>query len=181
MGKIKGLFLDRDGVLNYSLIREGKPFAPRFLCDFKLYEELKWDLFQLSDQGIKIIVVTNQPDLSTGKQTPEILSIMHEKLLDTFPIDEILTCPHIEEHGCFCRKPLPGLILTAAQKWDIDLESSILIGDRWRDIEAGIAAGCFSIFIDHGYVEKYPSGMDLTVTHPLDAIRFSCEKLLDLG
>jgi D-glycero-D-manno-heptose 1,7-bisphosphate phosphatase len=73
------------------------------------------------------------------------------------PLDDFLVCPHDDKDGCDCRKPLPGLLLQAAQRHGIDLAASFLIGDRWRDIDAGHAAGCRSALLDFGYRERGPS------------------------
>lgn len=105
------------------------------------------------------VLVTNQPDLSTGKQTRESLEEIHAHLRAHCPIDLIKVCSHTNEDHCACRKPSPGMIFEAAQELGIDLAESFMIGDRWRDVEAGQRAGCKeTFFIDYGYNEKRPEG-----------------------
>ena len=78
---------------------------------------------------------------------------MHAALRAQLPIDDIRVCLHDSGDGCDCRKPRPGMILDAARDSGIELTSSYLIGDRWRDVEAGRRAGCRTILIDYGYDE----------------------------
>jgi D-glycero-D-manno-heptose 1,7-bisphosphate phosphatase len=103
--------------------------------------------------GFRLIVVTNQPDVGAGRQTRAVVERMHERLRDELPLHDIRVCYHVDEANCDCRKPRAGLLLAAAREWDIDLGRSYMVGDRWRDIGAGRAAGCVTIFIDRGYAE----------------------------
>jgi D-glycero-D-manno-heptose 1,7-bisphosphate phosphatase len=152
----RAVFLDRDGVLNRSLVRGGKPYAPVRLEELEILPDVPEALIRLRAAGYLSIVVTNQPDLSTGKQRPEVLEAMHARLMRELAIDSIRVCSHVDADNCACRKPRPGLILDAAQEMQIDLAASYLVGDRWRDIAAGQKAGCESFFIDYGYDEKRP-------------------------
>jgi D-glycero-D-manno-heptose 1,7-bisphosphate phosphatase len=113
-------------------------------------------LLELRQHGFLNIVVTNQPDISTGAQSLDVLQEMHRRLLDSLAIDAIQMCVHTDEDHCSCRKPRPGMLQDAARNFEIDLEASWLIGDRWRDIAAGQAAGCQCLFIDYGYAERQP-------------------------
>ena len=161
----KAIFLDRDGVLNRSLIRDGKPIPPPSLEQFEILPGVAEALQVLKHQGYKLIVVTNQPDISRGTQSPEMLAAMHQILTAQLPLDDILVCPHTDEDHCDCRKPRPGMLLAAARKHNIDLANSYMIGDRWRDIEAGYNAGCKTILVDYGYSERRPDREpDLRVT-----------------
>jgi D-glycero-D-manno-heptose 1,7-bisphosphate phosphatase len=72
------------------------------------------------------------------------------------PLDDIFVCCHTDEDNCNCRKPMPGMLLEAARKYNIELAASFMVGDRWRDVEAGYNAGCKTILIDYGYSEKPP-------------------------
>jgi len=81
---------------------------------------------------------------------------MHESLLASLPLDDILVCCHTDLDNCDCRKPIPGMLLEAARKHNIDLTASFMVGDRWRDIDAGYNAGCKTILIDYGYSERPP-------------------------
>lgn len=152
----KAVFLDRDGVINRSLVRGGRPYAPVRLEEFEILPDVPGALHRLRAAGYLLIVVTNQPDISTGKQQPGVLEEMHGRLMRELAIDSIRVCPHTDADGCACRKPKPGLILDAARELQIDLAASYLVGDRWRDISAGQQAGCISFFIDHDYDEKRP-------------------------
>jgi D-glycero-D-manno-heptose 1,7-bisphosphate phosphatase len=152
----RAVFLDRDGVINKSLIRDGRPYAPTVLTDFEILPGVADALLKLRRAGYLNIVVTNQPDIKTGRQSTEVLQLMHERLLKELTLDSIQCCPHTDEDKCTCRKPHPGMLLEAAERLQIDLSSSWMIGDRWRDIAAGQAAGCHCCFIDRGYVERQP-------------------------
>lgn len=155
----KAIFLDRDGVINKSFVVDGKPYAPTRLVDFEILPDVQESLFRLKDAGYIIIIITNQPDLSTGKQTPESLEEIHNYLSAQCPIDLIKICSHTSEDHCYCRKPNPGMIFEAAKELSIDLAQSFMIGDRWKDVEAGQRAGCKeTFFIDYGYKEKKPEG-----------------------
>ena len=152
----RAVFLDRDGVINKSLIRDGRPYAPTALTDFEILPGVADALLKLRRAGYLNIVVTNQPDIKTGKQSTEVLQLMHERLLKELTLDGIQCCPHTDEDKCTCRKPHPGMLLDAAERLQIDLSASWMIGDRWRDIAAGQAAGCHCCFVDHGYLERQP-------------------------
>lgn len=153
----KAVFLDRDGVINRSLVRGGKPYAPVRLEEFEILPGVPEALLRLRAAGFLNVVVTNQPDLTTGKQSPGVLAAMHSRLMAELAIDAIRVCPHVETDNCACRKPRPGLLLDAARDLGIDLASSCMVGDRWRDVAAGQRAGCGkSFFIDYEYAEKRP-------------------------
>ena len=152
----RAVFLDRDGVINKSMTRNGLPFAPTSFTDFEILPGVAEALLLFRHTGYLNIVVTNQPDIKTGKQSPEVLRMMHERLVNELALDDILVCPHTDEDECSCRKPNPGMLVEAAVRFQISLGESWMIGDRWRDIAAGQAAGCRCIFVDHGYVERQP-------------------------
>jgi len=155
----KAVFLDRDGVINRSLVFKGKPFAPTNLNDFQILPGVSESLSRLKDGGYFTVVVTNQPDLSTGKQTWESLNEIHAYLNSQCHIDMLKVCGHISEDRCNCRKPNPGMLIEASEELGIDLSESYMIGDRWGDIEAGQRSGCKNtFFIDYGYTEKQPTG-----------------------
>ena len=150
------VFLDRDGVLSLSIVRNGKPFAPTRLEDFALYPEVPEQVQQLRSFGLAIVVVTNQPDVGHGLVARETVEAMHAILRETIVPDLIQVCYHRQDEGCSCRKPKPGMLLLAAAELGIDLSRSFMVGDRWSDIDAGVAAGCWTIFLDRGYGEKKP-------------------------
>jgi D-glycero-D-manno-heptose 1,7-bisphosphate phosphatase len=157
----RAIFLDRDGVLNRTVIRDGRPFPPASLADLQLLPGVERACWSLRDAGYLLIVVTNQPDIRRGTTTTANVNLMNDALVAKLPIDAIRTCPHDDIDGCECRKPKPGMLIDAARDLDIDLASSFMIGDRWRDVEAGRRAGCRTIWIDCGYDERAPVGADL--------------------
>jgi D-glycero-D-manno-heptose 1,7-bisphosphate phosphatase len=159
----RAVFLDRDGVINRSIVRDGKPYAPESISQMEILEGVREALVSLRDAGFLNIIVTNQPDVGTGKQRAEIVEGMHRRLRDELALDDIKVCYHADGDGCECRKPKPGMLLQAAREFGIDLERSFMIGDRWRDVAAGHAAGCATFFIDYGYREKRPEPLYLAV------------------
>lgn len=152
----RAVFLDRDGVLVRAIVREGKPYPPRDLSEIEIASDAVEALTELKRAGYLLVVVTNQPDVARGTQDRAVVEDINAYVRARLPIDDCFTCYHEDQDACTCRKPLPGLILLAAEKHDIDPKSSFLIGDRWRDIDAGYAAGCYTILIDHGYRERTP-------------------------
>jgi D-glycero-D-manno-heptose 1,7-bisphosphate phosphatase len=166
----KAVFFDRDGVINKAVVREGKPYPPSSLSELLLVDEVRPVLQKLKESGYVLIVVTNQPDVARGSQTRERVEEMNRFLLRELPLDDILTCYHDTEAHCRCRKPKPGLILQGAQQYHLDLAASYLIGDRWKDIEAGRRAGCRTIFINYQYHEKQPNKPDYRVTTLMEAL-----------
>lgn len=153
----RAVFLDRDGVLNASVIREGKPYPPDSLRDLEILPGVREALSDLRAAGFLNIVVTNQPDVATGKQRIEVVEAMHDRLLRELPLDGVKVCYHTDDQNCDCRKPKPGMLLEAARDFHIELPRSFLVGDRWRDIVAGQAAGCGCFFVDYGYDEARPA------------------------
>jgi D-glycero-D-manno-heptose 1,7-bisphosphate phosphatase len=151
--KNKAIFLDRDGVINHVLYHEGvnKPSSPWKFEEFQLYNGVEKPLEELRKMGFLLLIISNQPDISKGKieegMTEKVNKIIFEKL----PIQDILICPHEDRHNCNCRKPKPGMIIELSKKWNVDIGKSFLIGDRWKDIEAGENAGCTSILLDKPY------------------------------
>jgi D-glycero-D-manno-heptose 1,7-bisphosphate phosphatase len=150
------IFLDRDGVLNVPIIKKGKTFPPDKLEDFILLPGVKTACQKLKNAGFVLVVITNQPDVSTGRQKREVVEAMHEKLNELLPIDDIRVCYHVGEDNCGCRKPKPGMIFASASEYGVNLSKSFVVGDRWRDIEAGQQAGCACFFIDYNYRERRP-------------------------
>jgi len=152
----RAVFLDRDGVLNYGVIRDGKPYPPDSVDEVRIVEDAPAALRKLHDAGFLLIVITNQPDVARGKQTPDGVEAIHAVLRSALPIDEFIACYHDDADHCDCRKPKPGALLGAAKRHGIDLASSFMIGDRWRDVEAGQRAGCVAYFLDYEYAERQP-------------------------
>lgn len=153
----KALFLDRDGVLNQAVVRNGQPYPPANASELVLAPNAKEALGELKTQGFLLLVVTNQPDVAKGITTRAAVEEINRKMAAALPVDEIFVCYHKDEDGCECRKPKPGMILEGARKYNVDLAESFMVGDRWRDVEAGQNAGCRTVFIDGGYEERQPA------------------------
>lgn len=168
----RAVFLDRDGILNRVELRGGKPYPPQLLTEDVITPGIGPALARLKQRGFLLIVATNQPDVVTGKQSKAALEAFHGLLKARLPLDEIRVCMELDSPECRCYKPKPGMLLDAAKAHGIDLSASYMIGDRWRDVGAGKAAGCFSIFVDYGYHEKRPDQPDAVVADPLAAIDF---------
>jgi D-glycero-D-manno-heptose 1,7-bisphosphate phosphatase len=157
------VFLDRDGVINRAAIRAGIPCPPASSLELEILPRVPEALRALKARGYSLVVVTNQPDVARGTMSRESVEGIHQRLTRELCLDAILTCFHDDADGCRCRKPKPGLLFQAAQDLGIDLASSFMIGDRWRDVEAGRRAGCRTFFVDCGYQEKQPSSCDIRV------------------
>ena len=151
----RAVFLDRDGVLNRALVRDGRPYPPDTLERFEVLPGVPDALGRLSDAGFLLIGATNQPDVARGTQRREVIEAMNARLMVESPITAILVC-YDDGDDCPRRKPNPGLLLEAAEQYGIDLAASFMVGDRWRDIEAGRRAGCRTIWIDRAYSEQRP-------------------------
>jgi D-glycero-D-manno-heptose 1,7-bisphosphate phosphatase len=152
----RAVFLDRDGVINRALEREAKPYPPRSLAEFEILPEVPDACAKLRAAGFLLVVVTNQPDVGRGTLKKEIVDIIHAEMCRRVPIDRVEVCYHPGKglSDCDCRKPRPGMLLRAAKELGIDLAQSWMVGDRWRDVDCGHAAGCRTIFIDRGYAEE---------------------------
>jgi D-glycero-D-manno-heptose 1,7-bisphosphate phosphatase len=163
----RAVFLDRDGVINRSIVREGRPYPPAEVKDFEIYDDVAAGCARLEAAGYLLVVVTNQPDVTRGTQTRLAVDAMHQKMLEALPqIARVEVCWHAgADWGdpCDCHKPEPGMVLRAAKALDIDLTQSFLVGDRWRDVDCGHAAGCRTVFIDRNYSEGLKQPPDWTV------------------
>jgi len=163
-------FLDRDGVLNRAIVRNGRPYPPASLAELEILPGVPRALGALRAAGLRLIVVSNQPDVARGSTPQASVEAINAALMRELPLDAIRCCLHDNHHDCDCRKPRPGLLLQAAADFDIDLSASWMVGDRWRDIEAGRAAGCHTIFIDYAYKETRPEQMDHRVASLPEAV-----------
>lgn len=165
----RAVFLDRDGVINRAIIRCGKPYPPASLVELEILPGVNEALQELHEADYLLIVVTNQPDVARGTAKIEDVEMMNAYLLAQLPIDDFKTCYHDSADNCSCRKPLPGSLLKAAREHNIDLSKSFMVGDRWRDIEAGASAGCKTFFINYCYSERQPDAPDFIVSSLLEA------------
>src|SRR5689334_4500192 len=163
MGIHRAVFLDRDGVINRPIVREGKPYPPASADALEVLPDVPDALARLRAAGFRLIVVTNQPDIARGTQRREVVDRMHAKLMAELPIDDVRVCPHDDHDGCECRKPKAGMLNSAARDNRLSLSASFMVGDRWRDVEAGRRAGCTTIFVDRNYAEPRPEGAAVVV------------------
>jgi D-glycero-D-manno-heptose 1,7-bisphosphate phosphatase len=157
------IFLDRDGVLNRAEVRNGTPHPPASLQELQILPGVARALSALKASGYALVVVTNQPDVARGTATRQSVEDIHHRIRSELCLDAILACFHDNADDCDCRKPKPGLLLRAARDFGLDLASSFMIGDRWRDVEAGERAGCRTFYIDCGYDERPPASYDYRV------------------
>jgi D-glycero-D-manno-heptose 1,7-bisphosphate phosphatase len=157
------VFLDRDGVINRAVVRDGKPYPPATLDEFLLLPGVESASLALRKAGFLVIVATNQPDVATGVQRLDVVEAMHDRLRVAGICDAVMACYHTDADNCDCRKPKPGMLIKAAREWHIDLARSFIVGDRWRDVAAGKAAGCHTFFIDYKYRERCANNPDTVV------------------
>ncbi len=167
------VFLDRDGVLNEPVVRGGKPYPPARPADLVVSPGASDAVRELRAAGFLLVVVTNQPDVARGTTPRATVDAINGRLREELPLDDVLVCAHDDADRCGCRKPRPGLITAGAELHGIELGRSYLVGDRWRDIEAGTAAGCRTVLVDRGYTERQASVVPhARVTSVLEAARW---------
>ena len=167
----RAVFLDRDGVINRALEKESKPYPPTSLAEFEILPDVPAACAKLKAGGFLLVVATNQPDVGRGTLRQEVVEKIHAHMLAQLPIDRVEACFHPGKGAsdCDCRKPKPGMLLHAARELNIDLAQSWMVGDRWRDVDCGHAAGCKTIFIDRGYVEKFKQKPDFSARNLAEA------------
>ena len=175
------VFLDRDGVLVEPVVRAGRPCPPSSLADLRIYSDATAALHRLRAIGMPLIVVTNQPDVARGTQKLSDVQAIHSHLHHLLPLDDILACFHDDIDNCLCRKPKPGLLLEGAARHGADPRRSFMIGDRWRDVAAGKAAGCRTIWIDRGYSEPQPDTPDVQTSSLMEAVDWILQAMVLSG
>jgi D-glycero-D-manno-heptose 1,7-bisphosphate phosphatase len=175
------VFLDRDGVINRALVREGRPYPPASPRELEILPGVPEALRRLKAAGYLLVVVTNQPDVARGTTTREAVERLNGALAAALPIDDFRVCYHDEADACPCRKPAPGLLIEAARAFSVELARSYVVGDRWRDVEAGRRAGCKTVFVDHGYAERQPQSPDFRVRSLAEAATIVCADPQDRG
>jgi D-glycero-D-manno-heptose 1,7-bisphosphate phosphatase len=151
----RAVFLDRDGVLNQAVVRDGKPYPPASVDEMTILLGVEGALQRLRAAGFLLIGVTNQPDVARGTQRREVVEAINARLLEALPLTDLRVC-YEADNACPRRKPNPGMVLEAAEQHAIDLARSFLVGDRWSDVEAGRRAGCRTVFLQYGYAERQP-------------------------
>lgn len=167
----RAVFLDRDGVINRAVVCGGKPYPFASPEDLEVLPGVEQVVEALREACVVVIVVTNQPDVGAGKQRRKAVDAMHAMLRQELAIDDIKVCYHTVADGCGCRKPAPGMLLDAAREHGMDLNRSFLVGDCWRDVSAGNAAGCMTCFIDREYAEELREPADHTHANLPEAAR----------
>ena len=153
----RAVFLDRDGVLNRSILIEGVPKPPTSTEDVEILAGVVEAIQILKNHGFVPVVVTNQPDVARGVTTRSQVESINTYIGAVTGIEYFYSCFHDEPDHCDCRKPAPGLIYRASLELDLSVHESFMVGDRWRDISAGQSAGCQSFFIDYSYLETMPN------------------------
>ncbi len=149
----KAVFIDRDGVVNELVDRgekfvvAGKPIrwtAPWRLEELRVYPDAKAAIALMKEKGYLTILVTNQPDISTGNMQPQDFALI-TRAIKALPLDAVYACLHHPKRGCFCHKPAPGMLYAAGIAYSVDPKLSYMIGDRETDVDAGRAAGVHTI------------------------------------
>ena len=133
------------------ILRNGKPASPRLLSEFHFERDIERPLECLKMAGLRLFVITNQPDIARGLMDSDVLGCMNQAVMDRLSVEAIEVCPHDDRDDCLCRKPKPGMLITIANRAGIDLAGSFVIGDSWRDAQAARAAGCAGIILDRSY------------------------------
>ena len=173
----RAVFLDRDGVINEAVVRRGKPYAPASPAETRIVVDASQALGLLKKAGFQLAVISNQPDVARGTQTREAVEAINAVLARQLPLDWFEICYHDDADGCECRKPKPGLIYRSAKALSVDPAAGFVIGDRWRDIDAGRTAGCRTVWIDRGYEEKQPTGYDFRASSLFDAVEWILQQV----
>lgn len=150
----RAAFLDRDGVLNRAIVRDGQPYPPQTVDELQFEPGARESVSLLRDAGFRTICVTNQPDVARGTLPRDVANDINRRVVDELGLDDLIACFHDGADGCDCRKPLPGMLLEGGRRWSVDLATSYMVGDRWRDVDAGIAAGCKTVLIDRDWRER---------------------------
>jgi D-glycero-D-manno-heptose 1,7-bisphosphate phosphatase len=171
------VFLDRDGVINRALVRDGKPYPPSSLAEFEILPGVAEACARLKQAGFLLVVATNQPDVGRGTMSQETVESLHAHMCRALPLDRVVVCYHPGKDAseCDCRKPKPGMLLRAAHELNIDLKHSYMVGDRWRDIDCGHAAGCTTILVDYHYDEPLRQPPD----HRVKSLAEAADVILD--
>jgi len=167
------VFLDRDGVINEIVLRNGALSAPYAVSEFKILDGVREAMRLLKTHGFLRVVVTNQPDLGRGRLREQDLTEIHDLMRQELEIDAVYICPHSHDGECQCKKPMPGMVHAATKDHGVDLSKSWLVGDRWRDIHLAKRTGIRSILIGTAAtrLDTIPMTPDHTATNLLEAVR----------
>ena len=167
----RAVFLDRDGVINQVKVIDGKPYPPDSASEFTIFPGVLEACQKLKRAGFLLVVATNQPDVGRGTMKREIVEAIHAHMQKLLPLDRVEVCYHPGKGDsiCDCRKPKPGMLRRAALALNIDLQASWIVGDRWRDIDCGHAAGCRTVLIEYNYDESLKQQPDFRAANLLAA------------
>jgi D-glycero-D-manno-heptose 1,7-bisphosphate phosphatase len=171
----RAIFLDRDGVLIRSDVVNGKPIAVQQSDRMEVLPGVEDACRSLHQAGFLLVVVTNQPDVGRGLASRATVDEINRNLKDILVLDDVRVCCHDGKEACTCRKPAPGMLTDAAAEYGIDLAASFMVGDRWRDIEAGNRAGCRTVYIEWGHGEALTIAPDHTARSLLEAVPWILE------
>jgi D-glycero-D-manno-heptose 1,7-bisphosphate phosphatase len=166
----RAVFLDRDGVLNAATVRDGRPLPPATVDQVVIIDGVREACRRMADAGLLLIMVTNQPDIARRTTSWATVEAINAHLADELGLDGVFVCPHDDGDACDCRKPEPGLLVDAATRMGVDRTTSVMVGDRWRDIEAGRRAGVRTVWVRSDYGEPAPTAPDHVVERLLDVV-----------
>ncbi len=172
----KAVFFDRDGVLIKPVIIKNKPLSISKISELEFIVNDKSYFDKLRKDGYKLIIITNQPDIARGKISRSFVDETNSIIIKNFSLDGCYVCDHDNNDKCLCRKPKNGLLLKAASDFNLDLSKCIMIGDRWKDIDAAEISGCKSIFIDYNYNEMKPVNFTASASSLIEAIKIILDK-----
>lgn len=159
---IDAIFLDRDGIINEVVLRDGTISSPRTLGEFKLRSDFVDFYSEARKLSLRFFVVSNQPDISRNLMQLDTLQSIDATLREQFSFDEIVYCTHDDAAACVCRKPKPGMIISLLEKYELDPQRVIFVGDSSKDVLAGRAAGVTTVFLRCSY-NADTTGAEFTV------------------
>jgi D-glycero-D-manno-heptose 1,7-bisphosphate phosphatase len=165
----RAVFLDRDGVLVRTNVVDGKSYAVRSLGEFALFDDAVAATNALRAAGFTLVLVTNQPDVGNGLISRELAEHMNDLVQSELKLDGVKACFHAQRDRCRCRKPLPGMLVDAANEFGIDLSGSYMVGDRSSDVACGAAVNCHTVFIERHYSERLSARPDAIVSSMAEA------------
>jgi D-glycero-D-manno-heptose 1,7-bisphosphate phosphatase len=158
----KAIFFDRDGILNKALVVNRKPRSPRNIKELIINTSIK-DFLLAVKKNYYLICVTNQPEVGRKTFLKKDVDEINIFIKNYFNLDDVFSCYHEKDNICDCRKPKIGMLLEAKKKYFINLNQSIVIGDRWKDVTMGKKAGCKTIFVDYNYDETLRDQPDIKI------------------
>lgn len=171
--KKRAVFFDRDGVILKVIVMDGKPRPPHSIAEYKALSGVvlgaKEAIEQVKKTGFLAFLISNQPDIAYGVISKQEWQWIQDQVKD-IPFDDCLICFHRRDDDCDCMKPKPGMLFEAAQKWNIDLTASFVVGDTQDDTGAARNAGCKSILVDAPYNVSTVSDIRIRALSELSSI-----------